>query len=90
MQFEGMLEDGDEEVDLLIYMVIDIVEDKVVFDGNYLLVGMVLCFVLIVKDVCEVIEDEIEYEYVYGVEGFEIIDEDDDEDGEVLLGCILY
>lgn len=84
MQFEGVFEDGDEE-DVIVYIVIDVVEDKVVLDGNYLLVGMVLCFELKVMEVCEVMVEEIEYGYVYGENGFEVVDEDEDDDKLYML-----
>ncbi|BCQ53774.1 MULTISPECIES: FKBP-type peptidyl-prolyl cis-trans isomerase [Burkholderia] len=83
MQFEGTPEDGDEEVDSLIYTVTDIAEDKVVLDGNHPLAGMALRFALTVKDVRAATDDEIEHEHAHGAEGLEIVDEDeDDEDGE--------
>lgn len=49
MQFEGTPEDGDEEIDSLIYTVTDIAEDKVVLDGNHPLAGMALRFALTVR-----------------------------------------
>ena len=35
MQFEGTPEDGDDDIDSLIYSVTDVAEDKVVLDGNH-------------------------------------------------------
>ena len=90
MQFEGTPEDGDEEVDSLIYTVTDVAEDKVVLDGNHPLAGMALRFALTVKDVREATEDEIEHEHAHGAEGLEIVDEDDDEDGEAPSGRTLH
>ncbi|RBL66045.1 peptidylprolyl isomerase, partial [Pseudomonas sp. MWU13-2625] len=90
MQFEGTPEDGDEEVDSLIYTVTDIAEDKVVLDGNHPLAGMALRFALTVKDVREATEDEIEHEHAHGAEGLEIVDEDEDEDGEAPSGRTLH
>ncbi|MDR9125119.1 FKBP-type peptidyl-prolyl cis-trans isomerase SlyD [Burkholderia multivorans] len=82
MQFEGTPEDGDEEVDSLIYTVTDIAEDKVVLDGNHPLAGMALHFALTVKDVREATEEEIEHEHVHGAEGLEIVDEDEDDEDD--------
>ena len=51
MQFEGTPEDGEEDVDSLIYTVTDVAEDKVVLDGNHPLAGMALRFALSVQEV---------------------------------------
>jgi FKBP-type peptidyl-prolyl cis-trans isomerase SlyD len=80
MQFEGTPEEGDEDLDSLIYTVTDVAEDKVVLDGNHPLAGMALRFSLTVKDVREATEDEIQHEHAHGASGLEIVDEDDDED----------
>jgi FKBP-type peptidyl-prolyl cis-trans isomerase SlyD len=83
MQFEGTPEDGDDEMDSLIYTVTELAEDKVVLDGNHPLAGMALRFALTVKEVREATPDEIEHAHVHGVEGIEVLDgEEDDEDGE--------
>ncbi|HTH72977.1 MAG TPA: peptidylprolyl isomerase [Trinickia sp.] len=80
MQFEGMPEDGDDEMDSLIYTITDLAEDKVVLDGNHPLAGMALRFALTVKEVREATADEIEHAHVHGAEGIEVVDEDDDDD----------
>lgn len=46
-------------------IIIEIIEDEVVVDGNYLLVGILLIFDVEVVDVCDVIEEELVYGYVY-------------------------
>ncbi len=51
MQFEGTPEEGDDDLDSLVYVVTDVAEDKVVLDGNHPLAGMALRFALTVKDV---------------------------------------
>ena len=53
MQFEGTPEEGDDDLDSLIYTVTDVAEDKVVLDGNHPLAGMALRFALNVKEVRE-------------------------------------
>ena len=80
MQFEGTPEDGDDDIDTLIYTVTDLAEDKVVLDGNHPLAGMALRFALTVKEVREATADEIEHAHVHGADGLEVLDEDDDED----------
>jgi FKBP-type peptidyl-prolyl cis-trans isomerase SlyD len=80
MQFEGTPEEGDEDLDTLIYTVTDVAEDKVVLDGNHPLAGMALRFALTVKEVREATEDEIEHEHAHGADGLEIVDEDEEED----------
>ncbi|WJF91217.1 peptidylprolyl isomerase [Paraburkholderia bonniea] len=80
MQFEGTPEEGDEDLDSLIYTVTEIAEDKVVLDGNHPLAGMALRFSLLVQEVRAATEDEIEHEHAHGVEGLEILDEDDEPD----------
>jgi FKBP-type peptidyl-prolyl cis-trans isomerase SlyD len=82
MQFEGTPEEGDEDLDSLIYTVTDVAEDKVVLDGNHPLAGMALRFALTVKEVREATEDEIQHEHAHGADGLEVLDEDDDEGEE--------
>ena len=82
MQFEGTPEEGDEDLDSLIYTVTDVAEDKVVLDGNHPLAGMSLRFALSVKEVREATEDEIQHEHAHGADGLEVLDEDDDDDAE--------
>jgi FKBP-type peptidyl-prolyl cis-trans isomerase SlyD len=80
MQFEGTPEEGDEDLDSLVYVVTDVAEDKVVLDGNHPLAGMALRFALTVKDVRPATEDEIQHEHAHGADGLEILDDDDEED----------
>lgn len=82
MQFEGTPDEGDDAVDALIYTVTDLAEDKVVLDGNHPLAGMALRFALTVTEVREATPDEVEHEHAHGVDGLEVVDEDEDEDGE--------
>ena len=82
MQFEGTPEEGDDELDSLIYTVTDVAEDKVVLDGNHPLAGMALRFALTVKEVRVATEDEIEHEHAHGADGLEIVDEDEEDDGD--------
>lgn len=87
MQFEGTPDDGDDDLDALVYTVTDIAEDKVVLDGNHPLAGMALRFALTVKEVREATPDEIEHEHAHGADGLEVIDldKDDDEDAPPTL-----
>jgi FKBP-type peptidyl-prolyl cis-trans isomerase SlyD len=82
MQFEGTPEDGEDELDSLIYTVTDVAEDKVVLDGNHPLAGMALRFALNVQEVREATEDEKEHQHAHGLDGLEVLDEDDDEPGK--------
>ena len=82
MQFEGTPEEGDDDLDSLVYVVTDVAEDKVVLDGNHPLAGMALRFALTVKDVRPATEDEIQHEHAHGADGLEVLDEDDDADDE--------
>jgi FKBP-type peptidyl-prolyl cis-trans isomerase SlyD len=81
MQFEGTPDDGEEDLDALIYTVTDVAEDKVVLDGNHPLAGMALRFALSVQEVREATEDEKEHQHAHGADGIEILD-DDEEPGE--------
>jgi FKBP-type peptidyl-prolyl cis-trans isomerase SlyD len=51
---------------------------------------MALRFALTVKDVREATEDEIEHEHAHGADGIEVVDEDDDENGESPSGRTLH
>jgi len=81
MQFEGTPDEAEDAQDPTIYTVTDLAEDKVVLDGNHPLAGMALRFALTVTEVREATPDEIEHEHAHGLDGLEVIDEDD-EDGE--------
>ena len=79
MQFEGTPEEGDDDLDALIYTVTDVAEDKVVLDGNHPLAGMALRFDLTVADVREATPEEIEHEHAHGADGVEVMDPEDEE-----------
>lgn len=83
MQFEGTPED-DEDSDTLIFTVTDIVEDKVILDGNHPLAGMALRFTLNVIDVRAATDEEIAHGHVHEENGFYDEDEvsEEDKDGE--------
>jgi FKBP-type peptidyl-prolyl cis-trans isomerase SlyD len=82
MQFEGTPEDGEEDVDSLIYTVTDVAEDKVVLDGNHPLAGMALRFSLNVQEVRDATEDEKEHQHAHGADGLAVLDEDEDDADE--------
>ena len=82
MQFEGTPEDGDDDIDSLIYTVTDVAEDKVVLDGNHPLAGMALRFALSVQEVRTATEDEIQHQHAHGADGLHVVDEDEDDDDE--------
>jgi FKBP-type peptidyl-prolyl cis-trans isomerase SlyD len=82
MQFEGTPEEGDEDLDSLVYVVTEVAEDKVVLDGNHPLAGMALRFALTVKDVRPATEDEIQHEHAHGADGLEVLDEDDEDEDD--------
>lgn len=90
MQFEGTPEEGDEDLDSLVYVVTDVAEDKVVLDGNHPLAGMALRFALTVKDVRPATEDEITHEHAHGADGLEVLDDDDDEADDEKSGPTLH
>jgi FKBP-type peptidyl-prolyl cis-trans isomerase SlyD len=90
MQFEGTPEEGDEDLDSLVYVVTDVAEDKVVLDGNHPLAGMALRFALTVKDVRPATEDEIQHEHAHGADGLEVLDEDEDDEEEGKSGPTLH
>lgn len=96
MQFEGLPEEeGSEfsEEDQPIYTVTDIVEDKVVLDGNHPLAGMALRFAINVIEVREATQEEIDQEQaldgdnnpftILGVDGED--DEEDEDDTDIPL-----
>ncbi|MGI4982472.1 MAG: FKBP-type peptidyl-prolyl cis-trans isomerase [Janthinobacterium lividum] len=83
MQFEGTPDEADDSSDdALVYTVTDLADDKVVLDGNHPLAGMALRFSLTVTEVREATPDEIEHEHAHGLDGLEVVDEDEeDEEG---------
>jgi FKBP-type peptidyl-prolyl cis-trans isomerase SlyD len=82
MQFEGTPEEGDDDLDALIYTVTDVAEDKVVLDGNHPLAGMALRFDLTVTEVRGATPEEIEHEHAHGADGVEVMHEEDEEEDE--------
>jgi FKBP-type peptidyl-prolyl cis-trans isomerase SlyD len=68
MQFEGA-PPGSEEDDLVIYRVTDIVDDKVMLDGNHPLAGLALVFSCTVSEVRAASDEEIAHGHVHGPEG---------------------
>jgi len=84
MQFEGTPDDGEEDLDALIYTVTDVAEDKVVLDGNHPLAGMALRFALSVQEVREATEDEKEHQHAHGADGIEVLDDDDPKNSTAL------
>jgi FKBP-type peptidyl-prolyl cis-trans isomerase SlyD len=80
MQFEGTPDDGDDDLDALVYTVTDVAEDKVVLDGNHPLAGMALRFALTVKEVREATQDEIDHEHAHGTDGLEVMDLDNEDE----------
>lgn len=72
MHFEGMPEGAESDEELLIYVVTDIADDKVILDGNHPLAGMALRFDLRVTDVRVATKEEIENQ----------LPGDDDQDAE--------
>lgn len=81
MQFEGTPDD-DEDGDSLIFTVTDIIEDKVMLDGNHPLAGMALRFTLTISHVRAATDEEIAHGHVHGEHGHDEDDEIDSEDGE--------
>ena len=77
MQFEGIPDSSEEDV--VLFVVTDIAEDKVVLDGNHPLAGMALRFSLRVDEVRAATPEEIEDQFVF-VPGLYGDDDDDDED----------
>jgi FKBP-type peptidyl-prolyl cis-trans isomerase SlyD len=68
MQFEGAPPGSDED-DFVIYRVTEIVDDKVMLDGNHPLAGMALVFSCTVSDVRAATAEEIEHGHVHGADG---------------------
>lgn len=68
MQFEGAPPGSDEE-EFVIYRVTDIVDDKVMLDGNHPLAGMALVFSCTVNEVRAASDEEIAHGHVHGAGG---------------------
>jgi len=65
MQFEGAPPGSDED-EFIIYRVTDIVDDKVMLDGNHPLAGLALVFSCTVSDVRAASDEEIAHGHVHG------------------------
>lgn len=68
MQFEGALPGADDD-DFIIYRVTQILDDKVMLDGNHPLAGTALVFSCTVSDVRPATADEIAHGHVHGEGG---------------------
>lgn len=68
MQFEGALPGADED-DFIVYRVTQILDDKVMLDGNHPLAGTALVFSCTVSDVRPATEEEIAHGHVHGEGG---------------------
>jgi FKBP-type peptidyl-prolyl cis-trans isomerase SlyD len=68
MQFEGAPPGSDED-EFVIYRVTEIIEDKVMLDGNHPLAGMALVFSCTVSDVRAATAEELEHGHVHGTGG---------------------
>jgi FKBP-type peptidyl-prolyl cis-trans isomerase SlyD len=62
--------------------VTDVADDKVVLDGNHPLAGMALRFWLQVAEVREATADEVQHGHAHGASGIEVVDEDEDDEGD--------
>lgn len=62
MQFEGTT---GEEDDYMLYTITNMVEDKVIVDGNHPLAGIALVFDCTVADVRQASDDEISHEHAH-------------------------
>lgn len=65
MQFEGA-PTGSGEDDFILYRVTEIIDDKVMLDGNHPLAGMALVFSCTVSDVRAASDEEIAHGHVHG------------------------
>ncbi|MDI6750141.1 MAG: FKBP-type peptidyl-prolyl cis-trans isomerase [Pseudomonadota bacterium] len=68
MQFEGALPGADDD-DFIVYRVTQILDDKVMLDGNHPLAGTALVFSCTVSDVRPATADEIAHGHVHGEGG---------------------
>lgn len=81
MQFEGTPEEN-EDGDALIFTVTDVVDDKVVLDGNHPLAGIALRFTLHVTDVRAATDEEIAHGHVHSADGHHHEDDEDEAGNE--------
>ncbi|NBV01045.1 MAG: peptidylprolyl isomerase [Burkholderiaceae bacterium] len=85
MQFEGLLEDPEEEEDedtQLIYTVTDLAEDKVVLDGNHPLAGISLRFWLQIEDVRQATEEELVDGHPKNAFGLRVLEGEEGDDAD--------
>lgn len=68
MQFEGAPAGADDD-DFIVYRVTQILEDKVMLDGNHPLAGTALVFSCTVRDVRPATPDEIAHGHIHGEGG---------------------
>ena len=68
MQFEGGVEDGDED-DYALFTIVDITDTEVTVDGNHPLAGKTLDFVGEVMDVRTATSDELEHGHSHDANG---------------------
>jgi FKBP-type peptidyl-prolyl cis-trans isomerase SlyD len=68
MQFEGALPGADDD-DFIVYRVTQILDDKVMLDGNHPLAGTALVFSCTVSDVRPATAEEIAHGHVHGEGG---------------------
>lgn len=87
MQFEGIPENTDEEEGTVIFIVTDIVDGKVILDGNHPLAGIALRFALSVTDVRAATPEEIEHHHAHGPG---VHDDDDDDDDDQYRSIIIH
>lgn len=62
MQFEGATAEGQDD---MLYTVTDLIDDKVVVDGNHPLAGIALIFSCTVADVRQASAEEIQHEHAH-------------------------
>lgn len=65
MQFEGAPPGSDED-DFVIYRITDIIDDKVMLDGNHPLAGLALVFSCTVSEVRAATAEEVAHGHVHG------------------------